>query len=111
MKGKYWLLVLIVGWLVAGCATLGTMTQTVVGASQSAKVLLQQLDSYYNKLVLAKTLPTTVKQATLALTLADNAAEELRVVVKGKQITDAQFNELAGKVEGAQAILKELGKE
>jgi hypothetical protein len=108
----------IIGWITMavgffGCASLGPVVNgatMTINAAQTAKTLLTKLDVIYDNLFEAKTVPAKIQQATQALSIADSAAQQLRQVAAGKNITDENINVLAGQVAGAWALSNQMGK-
>lgn len=100
---------LILAVVVYGCASLGTFTpKGSAVASQAVTVaqgLLHALDGFYGDLLGLKLVPDYTKQATRALSIADQAAVVLRGVIAGATVTEEQLNVAAGQVDGAKAIL------
>jgi hypothetical protein len=107
-----------IGWLIIatgiyGCAALGPVVTGAsygISAVSTATKLLSQLDTVYDRLVEKKPVPATIEKATVALSMADDAAKELEQVASGQPVTDASLNTLAGQVAGAMAIYNQIKK-
>ena len=102
------LIPIVIFALVIGCVGPGKLTpQTGEKATQAVTVaqgLLHALDGFYGDLLKLKIVPDYTVHATRALAMADSAAAQLRAVIAGATVTDAELNVLAGKVDGAEAV-------
>ena len=104
-------LLLIIGLSLAlSCASPGKFTPAgatiATGAVNVATGLLHALDGFYGDLLTMKLVPDYTAQATRALTLADTAAPVLKKIIAGQTVTNEELNLVAGKVDGAKAILR-----
>jgi nitrate/nitrite transporter NarK len=116
MKFQKAMVSLIVLWLVVvvGCASVGKFTPAgadkTTGVINFAQGLLGALDGFYDQLLSFKILgiPDYTIPATLALTLADQAATMLKEMIARNTATEEEMNTAKAKVEAAQLFLKKM---